>query len=498
MKRSTIFFTSILLSALLIAGCVKLKEVPPGALAPNNFYSTPSDFDAAIVGTIQPMFYNYTSWDFNGPFILCYGAEDCTTRPQATDSKLFDELKPDPASSTLSQCWSMCYKAINNADAIIGALPKATTMTAAEKAPYDGQAKFLRALNYFYLTRWWGKVPLVTEKNQANTDSVAESEVPAIYALIVQDLQDAITELPVSYPQKTNPTQGAAQGLLAKVYLTMAGWPILDNSKYAMARDMAQAVMTAGNYKLDTGFADLWLAKNKMTNPEFMFFLNGISTSSNAVGSHHHVATRPTEEGGWSDRFSEARFLNVFPAGPRKDASFHTTFITTTGTIPWQSGLYAQPYISKYRDAGAAASVNGPIVNPNAGDGFSVLLRYADVLLIYAEAANMAEGSPSPAAYEAINEVRRRANGKPFMTPDPASDLTPGLSQAAFDDSVIAERNWELAFEANRWFDLVRKQMVISVNKSLYPYVDAHNMLLPKPVQEITLLKGMLKQNDGY
>jgi hypothetical protein len=120
------------------------------------------------------------------------------------------------------------------------------------------------------------------------------------------------------------------------------------------------------------------------------------------------------------------------------------------------------------------------------------------VLLIYAEAANMAEGSPSPAAYEAINEVRRRANGKPVLIPDPASDLLPGLSQAAFDDSVIAERNWELAFEANRWFDLVRKQMVVSANKTLYPYVDAHNMLLPKPVQEITLLKGLLKQNDGY
>jgi starch-binding outer membrane protein, SusD/RagB family len=496
MKRIIIFpIAFLLLAVLLNAGCVKLKEVPPGALAPNNFYSTTSDYDAAIVGAIQPMFYNYTSWDFNGPFILCYGAEDCTTRPQATDSKLFDELKPDPSSSTLSQCWSMCYQAVDNADAIIANLPLATAMSAADKAPYDGEARFLRAINYFYLTRWWGKVPLITEKNYTNTDTVAEAEVANIYALMVSDLQTAITELPTTAKSIGLPTQGAAQGLLAKVYLTMAGWPIMDNTKYALAENMAQAVMTAGKYQLQPNFQDLWLAANKTTNTEFMFFLNGISTSASALGSHHHVATRPTEEGGWSDRFSEARFLNEFPAGPRKDASFHTTF--TTG-ISWQQSLYAQPYISKYRDAGAAATLNGPIINPNAGDGFSVLLRYADVLLIYAESANMNEGGPSAAAYNAINQVRRRANGAAINTPNPAYDLVPGLSQAAFDDSVIAERNWELAFEANRWFDLVRKQMVISVNQSLYPYVDAHNSLLPKPSAEVQLLKGYLNQNTGY
>jgi hypothetical protein len=496
MKRVSIY--TIVLAAVtvvVIGACSKLKEVPPGQLATANFYKTQSDFDAATIGVYQPLFYNYSAWDFNGPFIMCYGAEDCTTRPQATDSKLFDELKPSAASSTLSSCWSMCYQSINNADLILLNLPNAKDIPAATAGEYSGQAKFLRALNYFYLTRWFGKVPLVTEKNVIKSDTVHEAEVPAIYSLIVSDLQDAVATLPVSFPEKGRATKGAAQGLLAKVYLTMAGWPILDNTKYATARDMAQQVMSAGTYKLENNFSDLWLAKNKLTNTEFMFFLNGISNSSGAVGSHHHVATRPTEEGGWSDRFSEARFYNAFPAGARKDASFHTTF--TTG-ISWQNSLYAQPYISKYRDAGAAATLDGPIINPNAGDGFSVLLRYADVLLIYAEAANMAEGSPSPAAYEAINEVRRRANGKDPLTPDAGSDLTPGMSQANFDAAVIAERNWELAFEANRWFDLVRKQMVISANQSLYPYVDAHNMLLPKPSAEVSLLKGYLNQNTGY
>ena len=483
------------LSVITLDGCSKLKEVPPGQLATANFYKSQSDFEAATIGEYQPLFYNYTAWDFNGPFIMCYGAEDGTTRAPATDSKLFDEFKPSPTSSTLTGVWGMCYKSINNADLVLLNLPNAKDIPAAKVAEYTGQAKFLRALNYFYLTRWWGKVPLVTEANVIKSDTAHEADVPVIYALIVKDLQDAIAALPVSFPDKGRATKGAAQGLLAKVYLTMAGWPIGDATKYASARDMAKSVMDAGTYKLEKNFSDLWLAKNKLTNSEFMFFLSGISTASGAVGSHHHVATRPTEEGGWSDRFSEARFYNAFPAGPRRDASFHTTF--TTG-INWQNSLYAQPYMSKYRDAGAASTMDGPIINPNAGDGFAVLLRYADVLLMYAESANMAEGGPSAAAYAAINQVRRRANGKDPLTPDVASDLAPGMSQAAFDAAVIAERNWELAFEANRWFDLVRKQMVISANKDLYPYVDAHNMLLPKPATEVSLLKGYLNQNAGY
>src|ERR1700743_152913 len=136
MKRSSLIYTALAATGLIIAGCVKLKETPPGSLSPGNFYKTTSDFDAATVGAYEPLFYNYTSWDFNGPFILCYGAEDCTTRPQATDSKLFDELKPSSSSSTLQQCWQFLYKSIQNANTIIGALPKATEVPAASAAQY--------------------------------------------------------------------------------------------------------------------------------------------------------------------------------------------------------------------------------------------------------------------------------------------------------------------------------------------------------------------------
>ena len=128
------------------------------------------------------------------------------------------------------------------------------------------------------------------------------------------------------------------------------------------------------------------------------------------------------------------------------------------------------------------------------GDGFVPITRYAEVLLIYAEAANMAEGGPSAEALEAINKVRRRAGGYDQSV---YPDLPSGMSKAAFDDAVIAERGWELAFEGKRWFDLVRREMVVEANKDLYPNVSENNRWLPKPGTEVDLIEG-LNQNEGY
>jgi hypothetical protein len=247
-------------------------------------------------------------------------------------------------------------------------------------------------------------------------------------------------------------------------------------------------------YQLERNFADLWLVENKLTNTEFIFAFHGISTAGWETGSHLHVSTRPTSENGWSDVFAEERFYNVFPEGPRKDASFHTIFDDGSH---WQDVNPKQPFIAKYRDGGPnAVGPNGELLSDD-GDGFFVVSRYAEILLIYAEAANMAENGPSSQALEAINKVRRRAMGLDPDTPDPGVDLPAGMSQASFDKAVLDERNWELAFENNRWFDLVRKKMVVEVNKELYPYVDEHNQLLPKPELQVTLTEG-LKQNDGY
>ena len=106
----------------------------------------------------------------------------------------------------------------------------------------------------------------------------------------------------------------------------MAGWPLKDATKYAMARDKAKEVIDLNLYALEPNFANLWRVKNKLTTKEFIFMFNGSSSVSSQLRSSLHQRSRPSEEGGWNDFMSEVRFFNEFPAGPRKDASFWTVF----------------------------------------------------------------------------------------------------------------------------------------------------------------------------
>jgi len=395
--------------------------------------------------------------------------------------------------------WRALYKSINNANNIIGNIENVPASDGRDIV--EGQARFIRALGYFYLVRWFGEVQIITMENQSEAGKIKQASVNEIYDLIVSDLKVAESLLPVSYNAiSARPTIAAAKGLLSKVYLTMAGWPLkLGAEYYTLARDKAGEIIhgeLSGNYSLEPVYADLWDANNKFSNSEFIFILHGVSTNRGVNASHHHLASRPPVDGGWGDWYSEERFLNAFPEGPRKDATFRLTFSNGTdwsqNNVP--GGGPGQPFSAKYRNSGGSCGFNN-VGCPEHGDGFFPILRYADILLIYAEAANLAAGAPTTEAYEAVNQVRRRAAGLDPNTPNAIVDLQ-GLSPADFDLAVLDERNWELAFEANRWFDLQRREMVEEVN-SMYEGVSREDYLLPKPALQVSLSSG-LTQNPGY
>lgn len=473
LKITILIVTTILMS--VDCADIQLDEKPSSLLNPITFFTSESEFEAAITGALRPLYAGYEGWDYGYPLILCSGAED--VRSDADIFSNLDRLNANSQELTITVMWKVLYQSISNVNAIIGNLGNARNISEKRLGELEGQAKFIRALNFFFLVRWFGEVQLTTFENQGDVENLPQASVDEIYASIVADLKDAESKLPDIFEEKGRPTKGAAKALLAKVYLTMAGWPLKDVSKYAEARDKAKEIMDSGSYTLESNFADLWMEVNKLTNSEFIFAFYGSIASDGISGSHMHIASRHwgNGEGGWGDFYSEARFFKVFPNGPRKDATFTSVF--ADGTSWEEAGV--QPHIAKYRDA-------GDTINDD-GEGFNVVLRYADVLLMYAEAANMAEGGPSQVALDAINEVRQRSG---------LSELPSGMSQNEFDVAVIEERNWELAFEANRWFDLVRKEMVVQVNQNIHPNVSEHNRLLPKP--EAQLLPGILEQNLGY
>lgn len=481
MKNTIILIVSMFGMALL-GGCtdVAFEENPPSLLSPTTFFTTESEFEAALVGTFRPLYSDWSAYDYGYDILLSQGGED--VRSDADIFKNLDRLNPNDNEELTRGFWRKHYQCIANANTIIGNLKNATEISDEKLAELGGQAKFLRALAFFNLVRFFGEIQLTTFENQNDVENLKQASVQEIYASIINDLKDAESGLPTSFPDKGRPTQGAAKALLAKVYLTMAGWPLEDTAKYADARDKAAEIM-GGIYSLEPNFADLWTQAKKLTTPEFIFTFYGSTEQEGVYGSHMHHATRHwgNGEGGWGDYFSEERFFNAFPDSPRKDASFTTVF--SDGTSYLDAGV--QPHIAKYRDAGNGKD-NPPGSNVN-GEGFRPILRYADVLLVYAEAANMAEGGPSQAAYDAVNAVRQRAG---------LADLPSGMSQSDFDKAVLDERNWELAFEGNRWHDLVRRKMVVEVNQDLHPNVSETNRLLPKPGAQ--LIPSILEQNPGY
>jgi hypothetical protein len=483
----------LLLSVVLSFGCTKnLEENPKSIISPINFYKNDGDFNAAINGAIRPLFGGYSVFDFNGALLLCSGAEDVTSRQTAPELLMYDIFKPALNGSNAQAMWTQLYKTINACNGIVSNVGK-SLVSDANKLLYEGQARYLRALSYFYLTRWFGEVLIITTENQANAKNVAQSPVADIYKVIIEDLTFAENNLPLTFTDKGRPTKGAAKAMLAEVYLTMAGWPLKDATKYSLSRDKAKEVMDLAIYDLEPIFSNLWKVKNKFTNKEFIFMFNGNAANGSANASHLHQGQRPGEEGGWNDLMSEVRFFNEFPAGPRKDESFWTVFADAAKT-KWENSSIGKPYMKKWRDAGAGGTAEQGTVSSNDGDGFFPINRYAEVLLTYAEAANMAEGGPSAAALEAVNKVRRRAGGNNQAV---YADLPSGMSKEAFDAAVIKEREWELAFEAKRWFDLVRKEQVVSANIAVYPYVLPTHAWQPKPQVEIDIIPG-LKQNQGY
>ncbi|MDW3211234.1 MAG: RagB/SusD family nutrient uptake outer membrane protein [Reichenbachiella sp.] len=384
-----------------------------------------------------------------------FGADDLTTIAGGNKEPFreFDSFSKSPSNIWMSNLYKGCYRAILNANAVIGY----ATYTQAEQSDIDnlvGQAYFVRALSYFYLVRSWGRIPMYTTPD-APVD-LGLSEIADVYDQMILDLQEAETLLPDTQAEVGRPKKGAAKALLAKVYLTKAGWPLKDQASYALAASKAKEVIDqkgTWGYDLLPSFDMIWQREND-NSEESIFSIQYDRNTGDGAHANHLIGTAsmPKEENGWEDFCSELTFYSEFPAGPRKDATFHTVFQTSDGgSVNFEDSDARHPYYAKFRDG--AVDESEPWVNTFHTAAAYALIRYADVLLIFAEARAQSSGVDA-LAYDAINQVRNRAG---------LSDLATGLSQEDFVNAVIDERGWELAGEGQRWYDLLRTEKVQEV-----------------------------------
>jgi hypothetical protein len=454
--------------AMLGTGCNKsfLDETPKGSITPVSFYKTANDLQMAEAALALQL-----NGAFNQIGSAYYGGDDIVSKRSGNkiDMSDFDVFNANSSNSRMTNWWNYFYATIKSANSLLAKYPDATQASDDQRNNAGGYAYFMRAISYFYLTRTWGEVPMPVDATIV--DNRPNAKVQEIYDLIVADLQKAETMLPDHWTSPANqngidifPTRGSAKALLANVYLTMAGWPLKQTDKYAMAAAKAKEVIdgkATWGYDLMTNFADIWKIGNRFNKEAVVacYYNNQIPAWSWENGNM--LAPNPYapdyEEGGWEDGMGDISFYNRFPAGPRKDASYQKDFFVkndSNNVVDWQHTLQKHPYFLKYRDD-YAYDWSTHKANNWWSSATTFLIRYSEVLLTYAEAEAMSAG-PDAGAYEAIRQVRARAGLNP---------LTAGLSQTDFRDSVVAERGWEFTGELGiRWFDLVRTETVQKAN----------------------------------
>jgi hypothetical protein len=457
-------------------GCVDLEETPKDFTGPSNFYNSPSQIESAFVSAMSRL---YGEWDVYG-----YGHGFFEADDQLFGGNL---VLNDNHGSGL---WSAHYRSIADLNPAIKALNDDKLGNAATQEQKDelmAQAKFLRAFNYFCLVRLFGDVPLITETTNLVTDEIVRAPTTDVYALIEQDLLVAVASLPDAWPEdrQGRPAKAAAKTLLAKVYITMATAPLNDASYYVKARDMAADVMDDGTYSLVTDIEDVFALENSY-GPEIMWSFNA---AEDDISTPPQIWLPGEMADGWGDFKADKIWGEAFPAQPRKDAYLvledwdgtpYTEWTNSTTTPHVKKFLYdTRENMERYRSV-----QNIP------------LIRFADALLLFAEAENMVNGGPTQAAVDAVNQIIDRANGHAANPADPL--LTTGMSEAEFDAAVIQQRNLELCFEYDRWYDLIRKRILCEMTIPAYKAnCDDNDYLWPIPQTDLRL-NPKLTQNPGY
>jgi hypothetical protein len=518
-KRTLIYKAGMLLvstALLTMVGCTKfLDETDPSNLAPENFYTLPEHATSALNAIYaDTRFYGNGSGIFSSNWQLLEAITGTTTTETAQNSDLNNlyGLVYDGNTQHVVNWWNGLYRVIGNANMLLDKVPGIPKMDEKERTQIMGQARFLRAWAYFYAVRLWGDIPLVTTpQTDYQSDEFYPSRAPQeeIYNLIVEDLTTAEAAGLDWMTSNGRVSLAAVKAELARVYLTMAGFPLQKGADYyKRAADKAKEVIDYAN--ANPTVIGLFPTYDEIHHPnnnnklEHLFeiqYLAGVAGNpmDNMLPNFKDVTA--AGQGGTGSTVPWRGFYNSYEAGDKRtkdrEGYFYTTYFHNGFEDSFALGA---PYIFKHFNIvafgtkGAKGSLQNSLNVPQ--------IRYAEVLLLYAEAQNEV-GGPTQAAYDAFKKIRDRAG----LT-------TPALgtyTAATFREAVWRERWWELCFEGITWFDMVRLRKVFNeTTKSFDNFVGHKNnnstnaelaekhLLMPLGVQEMLNNPNLRPQNPGY
>lgn len=472
---ATIASTLVLFS---LVGCEDfLTEVPKSSLVAENSFSTTSDWEEALTGAyamLQTVFMEKFTITLNE-----FGTDE--VEPFDLSWAAYVELKKYTfnAQHEFFRChYIWCYDGVKRANTVLG-LPPTANVSDANRKSWVAQAKFLRAIYYFELVTYYGGVPLWTSSAIDPAEiSKPRATADEVYELIVKDMEDAAESLPESWPDKADAgraTSYAAYALLGRFYLQ---WGKPEKALEALNK------IPEGKFTLYSNLNDIFAPAHKNEFKENIFEVQfrhsgnwGLEGSLQSSYWGPRGGGGPTNNAfGWGG-FGPTQYLydQYEPSDKRRAAWFCTEYMGVPQT---------PPCTMKFRDPDYGDQIEDDDLN-------YVMMRYADVLLMKAEALNEI-GDSSNAKYDCINQVRARAGVAPLS----------GLDQVAFKAAVLKERLLELNCEHHRRTDLIRFGKLAEQVHAAFPDIilDEHCNLYPIPQQAIDSNDMMTEkdQNPGY
>jgi tetratricopeptide (TPR) repeat protein len=476
--------SAVILSSLVTASCNRdfIELTPISTVSIDQLYKTDNDFRDALTGAYRSLQNQYQNfWIFGD-----VRGDDSEQQVVKNDPWYYsDTFTINNDLALLSTTWSNYYQLITRVNNVIARIEEVDASTLPNKNRHIGEAKFLRALAYFDLVRIYGEVPMLTApiSTEQSYKLRRESAMTIYNEVIVKDLLDAETKLGAAY-SGTNvgrPTSGAAKALLGRVYLTL--------KDFAKAETKLREVTTMG-YALLPNYNDLFDYSKNEHHSEYIFdveYEEGLG-GQGSVFTHRffpNSATMATFYGVRGGELAETnsptqKLISAFTeTDKRRDITIGTKggFTDATGKFVALPQATSQTYTKKYIT---------PVAVQNDSRANWKVIRYADVLLMLAEALN--ENEKTDEAVTFLNQVRQRAGLTPYAL----------SSQADIREKIALERRLELSFEGHRWFDLVRTGKALEVMRPTG--MQEYMTVFPVPLSQVQVVndKNIFPQNPGY
>ena len=488
--------------------------VEPNFESTDNYFKTKEDYDATLIGAydaLQTTFWNVLLGEIASDNTLAGGDPSKIDGP---DTHTVDNMNPNENNGMLRSIWKWNYAGLNRANYI---LEFKDNIDFDGKDNIIGQAYFLRAYFAFELVKWFGNVPLLVD-NSSGTLRISNyrikpgdqftmnrvKDIPTAYSLIEEDLKVAISKLEVSQKYEYQIGKGAAQALLGKVYLFHGKY---DKTKFDLAANVLEDVINSNKYDLVPDYNQIFENENE-NNIESLFeiqYTNESGVDWNCLqcgngniavgysGIRAYPGKAPFFAEGYGYNTPTQEVVDEFEAGDlRKDVAIldivdwaskneGVTYDLSRG----ETGYYNRKYIPRKKNYKTHG--NFALNHPNNYRA----IRYADVLLMAAEAYNRKKITDDTKAKEYLNRVRRRA----FDVTDDSHDVT--LTGTSLTDAIYHERRVELVGEGHHFFDLVRTDRAA---QEIDGFIVGKNEIFPIPLVELELAKAKERwgQNPKY